>query len=169
MFPYPSCIPAFFGISLIVYFFLIRPKLGFYAIKERKLTKKERKAHNEEIWNRSKKETLKIFGKWLLCKTYTEEQKKGRFFKLFVIFNYFYLGLNAIYLILCLLAIVAEPLRLFCGILADLKNNLIDFPILLLIIILASTRKCKRSRYYSNPINYCTYPHARNHPIQSDM
>ena len=22
---------------------------------------------------------------------------------------------------------------------------------------------------YSNPINYCTYPHARNHPIQSDM
>lgn len=23
--------------------------------------------------------------------------------------------------------------------------------------------------FYSNPINYCTYPHARNHPIQSDM
>ena len=23
--------------------------------------------------------------------------------------------------------------------------------------------------YYRNPINYCTYPHARNHPIQSDM
>ena len=22
---------------------------------------------------------------------------------------------------------------------------------------------------YSNPINYCTYPHARNHPMQSDM
>ena len=23
--------------------------------------------------------------------------------------------------------------------------------------------------FYSNPINYCTYPHARNHPMQSDM
>ena len=140
-FPYPSCILMFYGVSLIVYFFLIRPKLGYCAIKGRKMTKRERKAHNEEMWSRSKKETLKVFGKWMLCKTYTEEQKKGRFFKLFVIFNHFYLSLNVIYLILCVSAIVIEPLRYYCEILDDLKNNFVDFPVLLLLEILVLTGK----------------------------
>ncbi len=143
-FTFPSCVLFFYLTSAGIYFLFIRGLLASCVIKERRMTKKERKLQQEQRWNRSKKEALAVFGKWILCKTYTDEQKKGGY-GLFVIYNHVYLAVAGGYLILSLLSFVIEPLRFWCIIFTIVKMNILDYPVLLVLGILFVLGKIKRT------------------------
>lgn len=143
-FTFPSCVIFFFLTSIGIYFLFVRGLLASCIIKKKKMTKKERKLRQKQAWNRSKKETLKAFGKWILCKGYTDEQK-GFFYKPFVFYNYIYLVVTIGYLILWFAAFAIEPLRVWCVIIAIAKLNVLDYPLLLVLGILFFSGKMGKS------------------------
>lgn len=143
-FTFPSCVIFFFLTSIGIYFLFVRGLLASCIIKEKKMTKKERKLRQEEVWNRSKKETLKAFGKWILCKGYTDEQK-GFFYGPFVVYNYIYIVVIMGYLILWLLAFAIDPLRFWCVVILIGKLNILDYPLFLVLAILFFSGKMKNS------------------------
>ncbi|WP_169007342.1 hypothetical protein [Faecalispora jeddahensis] len=137
---FPSCIGIFLFMSLTGYFLAIRGNIAGFIIKEKKLTKKERKQKIEMEWNRSKKDTLKAFVKWLLCLTYSKEQK-GRLYPLFIVLNYIYLGVIIVYLFLAIFAFYFEFLQIWCIIILIYKIKILDAPIIFALGVLFFTGK----------------------------
>ncbi|WP_169009422.1 hypothetical protein [Faecalispora jeddahensis] len=137
---FPSCIGVFLFVSLPTYFYLIRGNIAGFIIKEKKLTKKERKQKFETEWNYSTKEKLKAFTKWMLCLTYLSEQK-SRLYPLFIVLNYIYLGVIVIYLFMAMIAFHFEFLQVWCIVILYYKIGILDVPIAYALAILFFTGK----------------------------
>ncbi len=137
---FATCSVFFFILSVFVYFMIIRWLLAGHIIKKPKMTKKERKRREEEKRNRSKKDSLKAFGRWVLCLDYTDEQKGSKIlFTLFFILNYFYLLLCLSFVIIFILSFWFPDLQKWGIIIFNIKLHIIEYPILVLLAILFFT------------------------------
>lgn len=136
-FVFPNCTIFFSLTAIVVYFLFFRGALEDCIIKRLKLTKKERKKIEEEKNNRSKKDLLKIFIRWILCLSYTEEQKGSKItYTIFVLVNYTYLFIFIIFQLTWILAFFYIKLQDFCNVIIDIKLYFFDFPMMVLIMVL---------------------------------
>ena len=82
--------------NMVSYFMIFRWGLGSYIIKRIKRTRKEEKKRTDEIidliFGGFSVKLFKRLTAWILCKSYTKEQK-GKFYIPFVVINYIYITL----------------------------------------------------------------------------
>ena len=105
---------------------------GFFRplfIKEVHRTKKERKKHEDVFWNESGKARAKRFLNWLLCRSYTKEQKR-RGYIFFVFLNYFYLIVGFALFLLWICSLCIPQLKVIFIAFSALKLIYLDGPIL---------------------------------------
>ena len=121
----------FFFSFLVGYFILYRMQIRHLFINKVQRTKAEQKKHEDELWFSSTKEQIKRFFKWLLCRSYTKEQK-GRGYGFFVFFNYFYLILGLALFLLWICSLFIPLLRIIFVAFSSMKMTLLDAPLLLL-------------------------------------
>lgn len=123
--------------SLVVYFMFIRWMLGACVITKIKRTKKERKARQIEIQDRTARDQLRVFIKWILCLCYTKEQKEKRLaYSLFVVLNYIYLVIIVLYWLICLLALLVPQLQIMSIFIVIFKIYICDGPVMIIETIL---------------------------------
>ena len=133
--PFPSCIWLFLFTSIPFYLLIVRGILGYMVIKKVKRTKKERKAHQAALRNRTAKERWRAIGKWFLCLGYIDEQKGEGFF-LFFLYCWIYCLTFIGYLIFGGLAFFVSAWQPWCGVVLRTKIVIVDFPVMLLTALL---------------------------------
>lgn len=132
---------------LLIFFYLtaVRGCLGYLCISKQKLTRKEKKKHTSDlidlIFSGINKKSLRRFANWILCRCYTAEQKEGKYYRLFVFLNFFYLFVSSACLILWLLALFITPLRYVCAVAVYIKAATVEVPIMFFISIYALIKR----------------------------
>lgn len=124
-----SSMVILFALMLCMYFFFFRVLLRANMVKHRKMTKKERKARDKEVWSRTKKESVKAFVNWILCRCYTQEQK-GELYIPFVIINYVYLIRIALFIVLWIVSAFLPTVRNLQAGIEAMMMAWLDFPVL---------------------------------------
>ena len=140
---FPSCMGWFVFVAFGVYFILIRGNFARFVIKDR--TSKEHKKHIDELFDRTLKEHLIAFGRWILCMGYPDERKK-KGYRFFVFFNYLYLFICALFLIIWILAFFIEGLQILCIKYTLIKMKYIDAPFMVIIAIMQARHNLKKQK-----------------------
>lgn len=134
---FPAVAIIFFATSLFCYFIMIRWICGALIIRKKKLSRKERKQREDELWNRTRKQQMHAFGKWLLFLSYKNDESISRFlFYLLGALNYIYLLINALFLIIWIAGFFSNTVQVWCLACFYLKVIIIDYPLVGLISIL---------------------------------